>query len=243
MKNIITKSLFSALLLLFVGVTPVKAQNKVEITGGADLVSSYVWRGSYCAGASVQPSLYMTVGGFTLGTWGSTDFGGNGKKEVDITVSYKFRGLSFIVTDYWSAGEGAYKYFHYSKGRTSHSFEGTLAYELPINKFPLTVAWNTIFLGNDYNYQNKRSYSTYIELSYPFSIRSVDLNAAVGFVPWYSPAFLPVDGDGFRVCNVSLRAEKAIKLSSKFSLPIFSQLIFNPAREDVHLVFGLSLKF
>lgn len=56
-------------------------KKKVKIGGGADIVSSYIWRGSFNAGASVQPTVEMNVAGFTLSAWGSVDFGGNGKKR------------------------------------------------------------------------------------------------------------------------------------------------------------------
>ncbi len=41
----------------------------------ADLVSSYVWRGSkFGKGPAIQPTVKFTSGGFTLGAWGSTCF-------------------------------------------------------------------------------------------------------------------------------------------------------------------------
>lgn len=237
MKNIIIS--IAALL----GVLTATAQQKVTVHGGADLASAYIWRGSYNAGASIQPAIGLRAGGFALGAWGSTDLGGNGKKEVDLSASYSIKGFTFGVTDYWWAGEGAYNYFHYRKGATGHLFEGNLSYELPFEQFPLTVAWNTMFAGADYDDNNERNFSTYIELSYPFAVGSIDMKAKVGAAPWYSPAFLPSENRGFSVCNVAIAAQKAIRCSDTFSIPLFSELIFNPATEDIHLVFGLSLKF
>lgn len=237
MKNIIIS--IAAVLLALTST----AQQKVTISGGADLVSAYIWRGTYNAGASVQPSIALGVAGFTVGAWGSTDLGGNAKKEVDLSVGYSIKGFTVGVTDYWWAGEGVYKYFQYSKGSTSHLFEGNLSYQLPFEKFPLIVSWNTIFAGADYGDDDKRDYSTYIELKYPFSVASIDMTAKVGAAPWHSPAFLPTNSKSFSVCNVAIAAQKAIKCSDKFSIPLFSELIFNPATEDIHIVFGVSLKF
>lgn len=219
------------------------AQKKITFGGGADLVSSYIWRGSYNAGASLQPTLEMRVGDFTIGAWGSMDLGGNDKKEVDLSVRYSIRGFTIGVTDYWWAGEGAKKYFHYKKSETAHLWEANLSYVLPVEKLPLTLSWNTIFAGADVDSHSERNYSTYIELSYPFSISQVDMRAKIGVAPWYSPAFLPSESRGFSVCNVALSAQKAIKCNEKFSLPLFTELIFNPNTEDIFLVFGLSLKF
>lgn len=219
------------------------AQKKASIHGGADLVSSYIWRGSYNAGASIQPGVELKVVGLSISAWGNVDFGGNGKKEVDLALKYSIKGLTIGVTDYWWPGEGAYNYFHYSQGATAHLFEGSIAYELPFEKFPLSISWNTFFAGADINENGKRNYSTYIELCYPFAIGSVDMKAIVGAAPWYSPAFLPSDNQGFSVCNIAIGAQKAIKCTDKFSIPLYSQLIFNPATEDIHIVFGVSLKF
>lgn len=219
------------------------AKHKVKFSGGADLVSGYIWRGSFNAGASIQPTLEMNVAGFTIGAWGNVDFGGNGKKEVDLSARYSIKGFTVGVTDYWWAGEGALKYFEYQKGKTAHLFEANLSYVLPIEKFPLTISWNTVFAGADLNENGKNNYSTYIEISYPFTLFTVDLTAKVGAAPWYSPAFLPSENRGFSVCNVALSARKAIRCTKKFSIPLFSELIFNPATEDIHLVFGVSLRF
>ena len=46
------------------------AQEKgVRVKVGADFVSSYIWRGSYNANASIQPTLGMTAGDFSLTAW------------------------------------------------------------------------------------------------------------------------------------------------------------------------------
>lgn len=218
-------------------------KKKVKIGGGADIVSSYIWRGSFNAGASVQPTVEMNVAGFTLSAWGSVDFGGNGKKEADLALKYSYKGLTVGITDYWWAGEGSFNYFHYAAGSTAHLFEGSVSYQLPFEKFPLIVSWNTFFAGADVDASGKRNYSTYIELCYPFAIGSVEMKGIIGAAPWYSPAFLPSDNQGFSVCNIAIGAQKSIKCNDKFSIPLYSQLIFNPATEDIHIVFGVSLKF
>ena len=45
--------------------------DKVSFTAGADIYSSYVWRGTKFAGPSIQPTVAMDAGIFTLGVWGS----------------------------------------------------------------------------------------------------------------------------------------------------------------------------
>ena len=43
------------------------AQDKVEASVGADLVSGYIWRGQDLGGVSIQPSLSVAYKGFSLG--------------------------------------------------------------------------------------------------------------------------------------------------------------------------------
>ena len=55
--------------LLLSGLVPstMMAQDKVEASVGADLVSGYIWRGQDLGGVSVQPSLEISYKGFSLG--------------------------------------------------------------------------------------------------------------------------------------------------------------------------------
>lgn len=242
MKTIF-KTVF-ALLILLCGVSEAQADPKVRVRAGADIVSSYIWRGSYNAGASFQPALSASIAGVTLGAWGSMDFTGQGRKEVDLSLSYSIKGFTVGITDYWWQGEGAFNYFHYAHGTTAHRWEANLAYQLPVEKFPLVISWNTMFAGADVDSEGRQCYSTYIELMYPFTVgKLIDMTAFVGATPWYSPSILPSENRGFSVCNVGVSAQYAIKCSDQFSIPIFSRLMFNPATEDIHIVFGVSLFF
>ena len=47
-----------------------------SVSTGLDLVSTYVWRGTKLSGASIQPLLQFTKGGFSIGSWGSAGFDG-----------------------------------------------------------------------------------------------------------------------------------------------------------------------
>ena len=64
---------------------PAEKSRGVRIVFGSDLVSSYIWRGFYNAGASIQPTLGMKAGGFALTAWGSVDFASSSYKEADLT--------------------------------------------------------------------------------------------------------------------------------------------------------------
>jgi Bacterial protein of unknown function (Gcw_chp). len=221
-------------LVIFFSISAIKAQ-EVEFSLGADIVSSYVWRGAYQTSAAIQPAMGLSVSGFTLSAWGSVPFTG-GVKEVDFTASYEIAGLLFAINNYWWAGEGDYKYFMYESKRTTHLFEGSVEYTLPVEKLPLTFSWNTIFAGGDYPEDGCRAYSTYISASYPFKIKTVDLGLSLGLNPWKS-----IYAEKFSVIHVGLKASKELKITDSYSIPISGEIIINPRNEDIFFVFGISL--
>ncbi len=214
--------------------------NKIEVNAGADLVSGYVWRGVYQegSGASIQPSLGIRYKGFGIGAWGSTSLS-SGFKELDLTVGYEIEGFAIQATDYWWAGQGAP---FYSRYLDSHLIEGTLSYRFG-DKVPLSLEWHTFFAGNlDKDAEGKRQYSSYIQIGYDFSIKGIECTAAVGAAPWNAPAWLPShDGKkGFRISNISLTAARKIRITDRYSLPVFVQAVASPATDDANLIFGIS---
>ena len=253
MKSFFSKKSFLGTMAVaavcMLGTTNAQAQ---EFTIQGDLVSSYVWRGIYQGGAaSFQPTLGVSVGNFSLTAWGSTSLS-ESNKEIDLTAAYKFgeAGPTLSVASLWwngqadvANGELTNDYFHFKSGDTGHHFEAGLAYTLPVEKFPLSIAWYTMFAGADRKMTDKgeeeQAYSSYVELNYPFSVKGVDLNATCGVVPYETPQY---NVNGFAVTNLALKATKAINFNDKFSLPIFVQAIWNPRLEDAHLVFGVTLR-
>lgn len=208
----------------------------------ADLVSSYIWRGFKQAGASVQPSLSIDYNQFSLSGWASTDISGNDKKEVDFTFGYTYSRFGVSLTDYWWDGESSYRYFSSPHdGYGGHMLEVGLQYTLP-EKFPLSLSWNTFVLGSGNKKANgDNSLSTYVQASYPFAVKEIDFTASVGVIPWESVVY-GSNMDGFKVTSVALGASKEIAVTDRFSLGIFSNIIANPAVEDIHFVFGVTIK-
>ena len=227
----ILKSVFMAILFIAtVFLVPATAKAQAEISVGGGLVSSYIWRGSYCGSASIQPTLGLSAGGFSVTAWGSVGFSSEYVEEYDFIVGYRAGGFKVAVTDYWFNASS--DYFNYKNNETAHVFEGMLGYDFGV----LALAWNTFFAGNDYNSKGERAYSTYIEASVPFNIGSVEMNAEAAFTPW--------DGlyaNDFGVVNIGLSGSKKIKLTDSFSLPIFTKIVFNPYQKQTYFVFGISL--
>jgi hypothetical protein len=221
--------------LLSSGIMGVWAQNQVEVHLGADIVSDYIWRGQDFGNVSLQPELSVAWKGLSLSAWGSVGLSDkDDARELDLTLSYETGGLSFGIVDYWDDGDDQ-PYFYYKRPETAHSFEGFINYDFG----PIGASWQTYFAGRDYQLDGKRAYSSYFELSAPFHLATCDWDARFGLVPWKSDIY---DVCGFSVTNLSLRATKAIKITKTFEIPLFGQLVANPASQHFYFVFGLTLK-
>ena len=215
----------------------VRAQSQVEGNLMADIVSNYIWRGKELGHVSLQPELSVAWKGLSLAAWGSVGLTNHKDdvREIDLTLTYMTGGLSFGIVDYWDEGNDS-RYFYYKKDGTGHAFEGFVSYDFG----PVSASWQTYFAGNDYQDDNgKRAYSSYFELSAPFRFATCDWDAKIGLVPWKSGIY---EVNGFNVTNLSLRATKTIQITKSFELPLFGQIVANPASQHFHFVFGLTLK-
>jgi hypothetical protein len=217
----------------------VKAQSKVEASVGADLVSSYVWRGQKLGGVSIQPALSVAYSGWSLGAWGSVGLESEDTREFDLTLGYATGGFSISLTDYWfsDAADGLEaKYFHYGAHCpvSSHVFEAQLGYDFG----PLALNWYTNLSGADgVNKDGDRAYSTYISATAPFKLGGLDWNAEVGATPWATTFY---GANGFAVTNVTLSASKSVALSSSFQLPVTVGATWNPRTEGAYFTAGIS---
>lgn len=239
MKKIARKLIGLTIGIIIGATTVANAQEKWEASVGADLVSSYIWRGQDLGGVSIQPSISIAKSGFSLTAWGSVGFDkpdyaeGKDLQEIDLTLGYEIKGFSIAVTDYYLNEES--KYFNYSSHSSPHVFEATLGYDFG----PVALCWNTNFAGNDYyKADGKRAYSTYIEASAPFKISGIDFCAEVGLTPWEG---MYSEGSDFCVTNLGIKAAKDIQITKSFTIPVFAKLTFNPRTEGAYFAFGLSL--
>ena len=212
MKNLLKKAVIFAVAGIMALSVEAQEEKGVQFTVSGDFVSSYVWRGIYQgAQACVQPTLGVGLGGFSLTAWGSTSLADveAGHKELDLTAAYSVGGFTFQIADLWWGGQGNNRYFHYGNKDTDHHFEAGVSYALPCEKFPLSMAWYTVFAGDDENADGKRQYSSYAEFNYPFSVKGIALNATLGLVPYKSmSAGLGYMTDGFAITNIALKATK-----------------------------------
>lgn len=209
------------------------AQDKVETTLSADIVSSYEWRGFNLGSAAIQPTLGVSWKGLSLSAWGSYGFVNTAdNKELDLNLSYSTSGFNVGLTDYYIAGgvgDCPDKYFRYKngdKGGHHHCLEACVGYDFGF----AAISWNTNVLGDD-------DYSSYFDINVPFKL-GIDWEFNAGFIP-YKTSFY--GNDSFTCTNLSLKASKDIKITDHFSLPVFGQLTANPDNGKFYLAFGVSL--
>ncbi|MDD2328650.1 MAG: hypothetical protein PHZ13_10115 [bacterium] len=193
-------------------------------TVGADLVSSYVWRGLYLSNAAVQPSVVFETGGFSAGAWGSASF--NGVLEADLFLGYTFDfGLSLGVTDYYFPSlEGGNEYFDTSTESGSHIFELNGGYEIG----GLSLSANYVL--NEAGGAGSAGGDKYFGVTY--AIGNIGLFVGGG------DGLQSLSGD-FRVTNVGISATKELQITPSFTLPLTCSAILNPDREKFYLVAAL----
>ena len=188
---------------------------------GADVVSSYVWRGTqFGSGAHIQPYMDLGTGNLTGGVWGSfpTSAKGGGN-ELDLWVSYDFGPLALTVTNYTFPGEGGV----YADGEGLFNGDYT------------ELAASTSIMGVDLS----AGYFTEVEALYVelgFSTGAVDI--AFGYGDDQADGFYAGGGSG--LVNMSFSGSKDIQISDNYALPVFGSFIINPEAETAFLVFGIS---
>lgn len=215
------------------------AQDTVETTVSADVVSNYIWRGQRLGESAIQPTLGVAYKGLSLTAWGSYGISNpDDTKEFDLTLAYSTGGFNVGITDYFFTNQGdGVKYFKYEAHETAHVFEANVGYDFG----PVALQWYTNFAGADgLNKDGKRAYSSYVEASAPFKLADVDWTATVGAVPYATDFYS--DATGFAVTNVTLKATKDIKITDSFSLPIFGQVTANPSNQKAYFAFGFTLQ-
>lgn len=222
--------------LLLVACATAFAQDELETTLSADVVSHYVWRGQDLGHVSLQPTLGVACHGLSLSAFGSVGLTeASDNQELDLTLSYTLGRFNVSITDYW-VNDPESRYFLYDAHRTSHVFEAGVGYDFGV----ASLQWYTTFAGNDgVNNNGKRAYSSYAEVTVPFQLATVDWAATLGVSPYATSYY---GTTGFAVTDVSLKATKTLKVTESFSIPVFGQIVANPCSQKAYLVFGFTLQ-
>jgi hypothetical protein len=211
-----------------------------KFTASVDVVAPYLWRGfllNSTKKVAFQPyASYAFTDKLTVGVWGSTNFTKDSTpynlsyNEFDWYVSYQISPIvKLMVSDYYYDYPTArHSYFDYQK--SNQALDLSVLLNFSSKGVPLDFQWNTLVAGGDFKANGNRNFSTYTEVGYTVSAKSI----GVDFRP-FAGAVINGSGvgeayyltDGFKFTNVGLNVSKAIKISESYSIPVFVRYTYN----------------
>ena len=228
-----------------------------EWTVGADVTTTYLWRGLNLGGLALQPDVMVGYGGLKLEGWANISPKDYTFKEfnpeLDVTLSYSIYGLTVGATHYYYF-DGT-RYFDYRTPSLPDYQAGNYAtnqtevfakFELGelVEKVPLNILWATTVGGDDWMelYEDasdpdkltgiKRAYSSYLEVSFDANLPlGFTLTPAVGMTPW-SGQYTFYEDRGFSVNNVSLKLNWELELGDHFALDVYAMGMLNTCGID-----------
>jgi len=233
-----TVTIASLAVALFAGLGSTAQAEGFKI--GADVVSSYVWRGSELGDSpAIQPNLSYTFPGIgvVVGAWGSYAVIENTKlydadgnlvdeyryKEVDLYLTVPVGPFSFTVTDYYVPIEGNSDSFDFSTDGPN-TIEASIGY----SHKNLSLLAAMFVGGNDYDN------AKYFEGSYKFYDKdgySAKAIIGAGDEDYYGDQYGIEESDRIALVNTGISVSKDRYTAS---------YIYNPDTEKSHLVFMAS---
>lgn len=230
-----------------------KAEVEFAYDAGAEIVSSYIWRGQYNGGLSFQPDLEIGFNAmddaieFRAGVWaniGASDWGF--RKNLPYIDDYNpntyfVPEVDFMahVTAYGaSLGYNAYYYCNDGSDHTSELWFGYNFSHFFGEKAGAYINWyTTVGGGGDLKPETdlkqiaqgqleRQAFSTYIELGYDYTFEEIGLTlgAQIGLSPWESPLY---GNEKFAVTNISLKINEEWELDH-VTFDLFAQASLNP---------------
>ncbi|MFV8375029.1 TorF family putative porin [Flavobacterium sp. LB1P62] len=222
--------------------TPVAEPEAPEpkFTAAVDVVYPYLWRGLKYYGDKIafQPYLsYAVTDKLSVGVWATTNFSNaaDAYNEFDWSISYQISPVVKVMLSdyYWPATKNNQdwersSYFDYSEG-SAQSLDLSVLLDFSEKGVPLDFQWNTFIGGGDYKYddsgERSRAFSSYAEIGYTYSLEKagVDVRPFVGAAV-INGGYYGADASGksgFTFSNVGVNVAKELKITNKFSLPVF----------------------
>jgi hypothetical protein len=216
----------------------------ITLEVGADVVSSYLWRGQNLGGISIQPSVTFDWRGLYVSGWGNIGSDNwtfeNLNPELDITIGYDNYGIQLDLTHlYYFAGDVYFPKngFKAQEIESSSTMEAHAGFHLGdlVECVPLSIDWYTTIYGADC-YENEagewqRAWSTYIQVGYTFNLPlGIDFTTNVGITPWrgmysnYEEVWK--NAKTVAINNLHLRAERYFELKG-IELGVWGECMLN----------------
>lgn len=223
----------------------------VSLSGGAEVVSDYNWRGQNIGGLSIQPYVEFSTYGFNIGAWGSVGSGTYDDfnqlvPELDLYLSYT------TPDEHFTLGLTHYYYFDgpffgvnyeniedkdrdYAQSEISVTIFGH-------EEYPLEIGFNMMFGSGDYRSANdhivmetltkaKKLFSTYIYLKYTFELDNVEIIPEIGLSP--APSMYTYYDEstnkhlGFAMNNISCKFNYTFLETDYVSMYTTADVFFN----------------
>ncbi|MDX9881099.1 MAG: hypothetical protein RBS73_03470 [Prolixibacteraceae bacterium] len=206
------KSLF-IFIALFTGLSSPAQNKKINTELEMFFFSRHIWRGERMGNApAIEPSVTFSRGRFGLNLWAahSTD---NSYSEIDVIPFFCSGPFCITIFDYYNPVPGEKNdYFNFSGNQNRHSTELSLSYEATV-KLPVNWMIGSFVLGDKNPQTRKPFFSTYAELSFPFSVFCIELEPLLGVTThkgYYA--------DSFAFVNSGIVCKKDFSLSEKWIL-------------------------
>ena len=211
---------------------------KVDLSVGADVVNHYIWRGLMLSNSpSIQPTMSVTLGRFSLGSCASYSVNPSAFQEVDLFLTYSVGTVTIGLNDYYNPVDSLGfndSYFNYGKSTTLHTLESFLTIS-KIGETNFSATGALFVYGNDKDEALKNMYSSYLELSYATKVKDYGLNFFCGAT--LKKGFY---AENAAIVNLGASIAKDIKVSDTFSVPCKGSFILNPDKQNVFLVLGFT---
>ncbi len=213
-----------------------KSKKTPFLTYAVDVTTQHLWRGFKSGDTpSIEPSLKLHfTPNLTFGLWGASTFN-DSYKEVDLYLGYQYKQFSVTLFDYYDPAVNTFKWkdvSDFNQKTTEHIVDLVMDYQF--KKIPVKLLASTIIYGNDRDEEGQQNYSSYVELAYTIPYKPVASHLFIGVNP--TGTFYH---DKFNVVNLGIKAEKTLKITNKYSIPIQANLSGNPAKEQLY--FGVVL--
>ena len=204
--------------------------DKIDLTAGFDLATTYLWRGfEFSDGPVIQPWAQLSYKGLAVGTWASTSLTGL-SKEIDLFASYSINSFTLSFTDLFTpymAGLDQ-NYFDFTNDLSSHVSEIGLSYNGSEN-IPISISAGMLLYGKFWdpktNDATALNHSTYLEVDYFGNIGDYSYTIFAGLTPGKSVFY---DTDGFAFLHVGTTLGKELKVNESFSIPLSLTVSANP---------------
>lgn len=200
--------------------------------------SRHSWRGEQMGTSlAIEPSVTASAGRFSFNVWAALT-PDNSYTEVDLIPSYQFNYFALTILDYYNPVPGQKNlYLNFTEELNRHSVEATID-NYAVEKQRLKYLLATFFLGDKNQETGKPYYSTYLELSYPFTLLGIDAEPFVGLTP-----FCGYYAEKLSVVNTGISFGRELDFKLPFTIPISLSLVSNPSAKNSFVTFAAGIAF